>query len=485
MLPENIGGTIMAAEMKCHLGHEKHGRGTNAAGNTRNGTSKKTLKDPMRTSFTGRQDARDLSLQVLQELERTRFPIQAVLNEVLGRAACHPADAALCSELSYGVLRMEIRLRWLLARFLRAPDKLPPRMRRILLVAAYALLFLEGMPKHAVVDWAVDRVKRRHGRLLARVANGCLRALCREGAAPRDYAYYHAAGQEVEAQQALYHSLPLWMVRLWHAGYGPDKAALLMAKSSARPPAGLRVNRLRTGWEDLARQLSDAGAQRLAPACFAVAPELRAQLEAHCSLGVLLSEGRLSRQGAASQLALEVLHPDAWPEPLWDACAGQGSKSCALLELGKDVRIAGDTHLPRLRRISGECRRLHLPQPLLVRASALRPPLGFKPGTIVLDAPCSGLGVLASRPDIRRHRQARQVQDLVQVQADMLEAAHSELASGGHIAYMTCTQNPAENEERIRDFLSRHPDVALILEWNSPAENMLLEGMYAALLVKR
>ena len=432
-----------------------------------------------------RQDARDLALQVLQGLERAQFPVQAVLNEVLARAVCEPADAALCSELSYGVLRMEIRLRWLLARFLREPDKLPPRMRRILLVASYALIFLEGMPDHAAVDWAVARVKRTHGQTLAHVANGCLRSLCREGAALRDFAYYRVAGQEVEAQQALYYSLPLWIVQLWHAGYGPDKAALLMAKSSARPPAGIRVNRLRTGWEDLARQLADAGAQSLAPVCFAVEPELRARVEEHCSLAVVLSEGRLSRQGAASQLALEALHPEAWPDPLWDACAGQGTKSCALLELGKEVRLASDTHLTRLRRISGECRRLCLPAPLVVRASALHPPLRCKPGTIVLDVPCSGLGVLASRPDIRRHRQACRVQDLVQIQTDMLEAAHAELASGGHIAYMSCTQNPAENEDRIRAFLGGHSGVALALEWNSPAENMLLEGMYAALLVKR
>ena len=432
-----------------------------------------------------RQDARDLAVQVLQRLEGARAPAQAVLNGVLARAACDPADAALCSEICYGALRMEIRLRWLMERFLRAPQKMPPHMRRVLLVALYALVFLEGMPDHATVDWAVESVKRKHGQTLARVANACLRSVCREGAAPRDYGYYHAAGPDEEARRALYYSLPLWIVRLWHEGYGPDTAALLLAKSAARPAAGLRVNRFRSGWEELARQLELAGAQRLGAACFAVRPEMRAQLEAHCALTALLAEGRLSRQGAASQLALHALHPETWPEPIWDACAGQGTKSCALLELGKDVFMAGDTHLPRLRRIHGECLRLRLSAPLAVQASALHPPLAFKPGTIILDAPCSGLGVLAARPDIRRHRKAEDVQALVRLQAAMLEAAYAELPSAGHIAYMTCTQNPAENEEQVRAFLKRHPSAALAQEWNSPVENMLLEGMYAALLVKR
>jgi 16S rRNA (cytosine967-C5)-methyltransferase len=341
------------------------------------------------------------------------------------------------------------------------------------------------MPAYALVDWAVESVKRAHGSPLARVANGCLRAVCREGASPRDYDYYHAAGQDELAQLALYHSLPLWIVRLWHDGYGADKAASLMSKSSARPAAGLRVNRLRAGWKEVAQQLVAAGAHGLSPTCFAAAAEQRAGLEERCSLTTLLAEGRLSRQGAASQLALEELHPETWLEPLWDACAGQGAKSCALLEIGKDVRMVSDTHVPRLRRISSECRRLRLPQPQVVRASALHPPLRFTPGTIVLDVPCSGLGVLASRPDIRRHRKARHARNLIQAQAGMLEAANAELRAGGHIAYLSCTQNPAENEEQIRVFLSRHPGVKLAREWNSPAGNMLLEGMYAALLVKQ
>jgi 16S rRNA (cytosine967-C5)-methyltransferase len=380
---------------------------------------------------------------------------------------------------------MEIRLRWLLGRFLQTPEKLPPPMLRILLVAVYALLFLDGMPEHAVVDWAVANVKRGLGQTLARVANGCLRAVCREGSAPRDYGYYHTAGQDEQAQLALYHSLPLWIVRLWHEGYGSDTAALLMAKSAARPAAGFRVNRLRAGWEEVARQLDAAGAERLSSSCFAVAPDLRARLEESCRLSTLLAEGKLSRQGAASQLAMHVLQPESWPGTLWDACAGQGTKSCALLELGMDVRMASDTHLPRLRRIGGECRRLCLPLPLVVRASVLRPPLRRKPGTILLDVPCSGLGVLAARPDIRRHRKAQHVQELLQIQSAMLESAYAELASGGHIAYMTCTQNPAENEDQIREFLGRHSGAALAQEWNSPAGDRMLEGMYAALLVKR
>ena len=432
-----------------------------------------------------RQDARELAVLVLQRLDGVRLPVQAVLHQVLAHAACDTKDAALCTEICYGTLRTEIRLNWILTRFLKKPAKLPPHMRRVLLVAVYALLFLEMMPEHAIVDWAVESVKRVHGPTLARVANACLRAVCREDAAPLDYDYYHAAGQDEMERQSVYYSLPLWIVRLWHAGYGPAKTALLLVKSATRPAAGLRLNRLRTGWEELARQLENSGGLRLAPACFAVPPEKRAQLEERCSLSVLLAEGRLSRQSAASQLALDALEPGTWPDPVWDACAGQGTKSCALLEFGKDVYLACDTHLPRLRRIAGECQRLRLPAPLVIQASALRPPLRRKARVILLDVPCSGLGVLASRPDIRRHRKTEHVREVLHLQAAMLETAYAELTCGGHIAYISCAQNPAENEEQIRTFLNRHPTAVLSHEWNSPVENELVEGMYAALLVKR
>ena len=445
-----------------------------------------SFSDPSQhVSQPRRQDARELAVQVLQRLDGEHFPVQAVLNRVLASAACDPADAALCSELCYGALRMEIRLRWLLARFLRMPERLPPRMRIVLLIAVYALVFLEGMPGYAVVDWAVGSVKRKHGQTLSRVANGCLRAVCREGSALRDYAYYRGVSQDEQAQQALYYALPLWIVRLWHEEYGPEKAALLMAKSSARPAAGFRVNRIRADWVGLSRQLEHSGMQCLAPACFATTAEMRSHLAEQCAFTALLAAGRLSRQGAASQLALHALCPETWPDPLWDACAGQGTKSCALLEFGKDVRIASDTHLPRLRHVRGECRRLCLPQPVLVQASALYPPFACKSATILLDVPCSGLGVLAARPDIRRHRKADDVLKLIRLQAAMLEVSYAELSSGGHIAYITCTQNPAENEDQIRSFCSRHPAAVLVNEWNSPAENVLLEGMYAALLRKR
>jgi 16S rRNA (cytosine967-C5)-methyltransferase len=431
-----------------------------------------------------RLDPRDLAVEVLLKLETSRAPLQAALHAAISRARLKAADAALGTELCYGVLRRELRVRWLLGRFFKAPHRLPPRMCRILCTAIYALVFLDGVPAYATVDWAVEAVKVGHGTALARVANGGLRALCREGRAPKEYEYYTRHVKDPREADALFHSLPMWILDLWEDAYGARTAALLAAKSSSRPAFGIRINTSLTGHETMRVRLEEIGAVRLGDANFAFAAGMPAHENERRFIARCIAEGKLSRQGPGSQAALEALEPATWPEPIWDACAGQGSKTCALLERGKKLPVASDIHMPRLRRITGECSRLHLRRPHLVCASILHPPMRLTPASILLDVPCSGLGVLASRPDIRRHRRRETMGAFIEQQKRMLDSAYALLPTGGRLAYITCTCNPAENEEQIRGVLTRHPNAQCLREWSSSPEHPLLEGMYAALLVK-
>ncbi len=429
-------------------------------------------------------DPRDLAVRVLLRLESAPVTVQAALGALPERGGTSASAFALCTELCYGVLRTEIRLRVLLARFFTKQEKLPPHMICVLRTAAYALVFLDGMPEHAVVNWAVEAIKRRHGQTLARVANGGLRSLCREGAAVREFAYYRDMAGDERTAYTLYYSLPRWIFDVWELAYGSERALKLAEKSAARPRAGLRVNRSMQDWEQTAAHLEAAGAECLSETAFCASPAgLPEQINGR-ALGNLIAEGRLSRQGAGSQLAVETLDPDAWPEPVWDACAGRGTKSCSLLERGRQIFAASDTHLPRLSRVAEECRRLHLPVPPTICASLLHPPFARKPRAILVDAPCSGLGVLASRPDIRRNRRPEDVAELIRLQAAMLEAAYAFLPKGGGLAYITCTCNPAESEEQVRRLCVAHPGARLGQEWNSPVEDVRLEGMYAAWIVK-
>ncbi len=200
-------------------------------------------------------------------------------------------------------------------------------------------------------------------------------------------------------------------------------------------------------------------------------------------LGAALAEGRLSRQSAAAQLVLARLGLDGWPEPVVDACAGRGGKTLALAEAGKKV-FAGDMLAAKLSGLAREACRLGLPPIAAFRASATRMPLGRAPGTILLDAPCSGLGVLSRRPDAKWRRRPEDLAGLVRLQRAMLEAAYANLAPGGRLVYVTCTTNPAENEQAVDRLGNRHRDLVLETEVPAAPDAALGEAFYGAVLKK-
>ena len=197
-----------------------------------------------------------------------------------------------------------------------------------------------------------------------------------------------------------------------------------------------------------------------------------------------LRQGRLSIQGAGSQLVLEALDAPHWEGPVWDACAGRGGKTLALLELGVPVLAASDTYQPRLRGMRDDAKRLVLKTPPLFCASAAEPALRGTPKTILLDVPCSGLGTLARHPDLRTLRTPEQVAGLVGLQRRILDAVWPYLPSGGHIAYITCTMNPAENEGQIEAFLARTPGASLEKQWQSTPDTFGSDLMYGAMIKK-
>lgn len=211
----------------------------------------------------------------------------------------------------------------------------------------------------------------------------------------------------------------------------------------------------------------------------------------------LVQQGAAVRQSAASYAALEALEPQHWPGPLWDCCAGSGGKTLALLEMGVSVALASDTSATRLERLRAELERREkefsggtgLPCLFVGSASTAdmlplpeQDPQGRNFGTILLDAPCSGLGTLAHRPEIRLRRTEEDVAALVVLQRDLLAAAARRVRPGGCIAYLTCTRNPAENEDQAAAFLASHPNATLLREYATPADSPLREFFYAALL---
>lgn len=428
------------------------------------------------------RDARACAIEVLLRVDSGES-VQAALHAVLNHTRTDPRDAALCTELVYGFLRTEIRLQAILSHLLRNPSKLPREMLLSIGLAAYSLLFLNRIPPHAAVDSCVRQVRRRHGASLSRVANGVLRSLQRLGAAPLERDFYNAPGRSSLVVSSLFNSVPVWVASLWADAYGQEHAELLLRRSSLQPHAALRVNAQKPDAEPLLHALLRAGGLRCGVWGVAFAPGTQPREVLGQTLDHWHAQGGFSWQAAGSQEALALV--GQWGSPVWDACAGQGGKSLALLEQGVEVGLCSDVDMPRLRQLRATALRLGLPVPDCVCASLLAPPVAAWQGHVLLDVPCSGLGTLARRPDIGKHRRLDDVRVLVRLQANILQAAWSRLKPGATLVYMTCTLNPEENELQVKRFLQSHEDAVLQFQWQTPHDHPWLEGMFLARLEKR
>ena len=400
--------------------------------------------------------------------------VQAALDQALASAkGLDPRDAGLATELCYGTLRLKIRLDWLLGRYLRDAEGLPVPMRLALAVAAYEIIRLDKIPTYASVDWCVQYVKGLSP-ALAKVANAVLRRIADLGPdaeAPEVFCEPH---DDRATFLARYHAVPLWLARLWLDAYGDDAEAYLAATTQA-PALGLRM---RPGVPEADRMALTGGSVILDSLGTGLALETSPD-----GLSALLDHGFVVRQSFAGQQAMHALGAKDWEGPVWDCCCGRGGKSMLLADHGAGPILASDPSRARLRGLAAELRRLGISNVLPVRARADVPaPLHAPVPTILVDAPCSGLGVLSRRPDAKLKRTRADLDRLVDVQSRILDNAAAHLRQGGTLAYVTCTLNPAENGDQVRRFLARTPNLRLADEFQTPPTAGLGEFFYGALI---
>lgn len=424
---------------------------------------------------------------------------QAALDQVLKAAKLTPTDKGLCTELFYGTLRYHLRLDWFLRQQLSKPEGLPPEMLLLLEQGMYEQAHTD-IPAYASVDWAVGLVRGRFGQGLSKVANGVLRNFERNKKTTYLNPGYYAEklGLPVPASreetldipeiQAKWYACPDWLIELWNASYSKTTSRAFMEAAIASPPQGIRLNLLRqvsgqdsSEFLNILQILTEQGAIRLEPTGWILPKNVRLPISNWSK------KGFTSRQSPAAYAALFKVEPKKWPEPIWDACCGRGGKTLALLEQSIAVHTASDPHKGRLEGLKEDYTRLGLsepPCPLTEAVTAQKSGFGQIFGTVLLDAPCSGLGTLSHRPEIRWRRNQDDLAKLASTQAEILEAAHRALKpeSGNRIVYMTCTTTRAENQEQAQAFLAAHPEYRLACEYETPPDAGLGEFFYAAVL---
>ena len=412
-----------------------------------------------RPAFVTPTNGRELARQVLARVEQDGAFANRALTAALDRApSLSPPDRGLATELVYGVLRRRSRLdRALDAVSERGLASLPVDVRIGLRLGAYQILFLDRIPTYAAVNDTVEAMKRAHGQRLAGLANALLRRVAerREPALPD-------AAVDPLGLLIIACGFPDWLARLSVRELGPERAVAVATASCEPAPLALRANRLAGVTRETLEQALSAERPELSFRASEVAPDglLVRGLDAPTRTDAFTT-GRFAIEDVGAQVVAELC--GARPgERILDACAGLGGKTAHLAALaGHDGQIdALDLSAAKLRQAEEQWTRLGA-RGITPRAVDLTKefPADTAPyARVLLDAPCSGLGVLRRHPETLLRRTEADLALLAATGRRMLDVVAKVVAPGGVLVYAVCTFDRVEGEDVIGAFLEAHPD---------------------------
>jgi len=400
--------------------------------------------------------ARETAALTLAACEKQGAWSDGYLKRAIREQGLDRRDAALASRLCYGVLQNRLLLDWRLGRACSMKlEKLERKVLCDLRVAAYQLLFLDKIPVSAAVNEAVELAKR-HSRnpRVAGLVNGVLRALLREKAP-------EIRGRDDVETLSIRYSHPRWLVEEFAGRLGLEGAKALLEADNCQPPTTAQVNTLKITPECLTGELRavgvEAGPHPWLSGCLLLARtgDLE-RLDA-------FRRGEFYVQDAASRLAVLAAGPMPGQRVL-DCCAAPGGKSfaAAIAMENRGELISCDIHPHKIKLLEAGRERLGLSilQPTLQDAAKTREDWieGFD--TVLADVPCSGLGIIRKKPDIR-YKDPEPLKGLPKVQRDILDNCAQYVRPGGVLLYSTCTLLRRENDDVVDAFLENHPDFFL------------------------
>jgi 16S rRNA (cytosine967-C5)-methyltransferase len=406
------------------------------------------------TSQLSTSSPRHAAYLALERLSNSDLHADDLIDQQLSRGQLNGPDRGLFSELVFGVLRHQATLDHYLAQLVDQPlTKLQLPVLLLLRLGLYQLRYLDRVPSHAAVHESVELAKRVCPKASGLV-NGVLRAAQRRSASltlpdqALDPAGWLAAA----------YALPDWLAAQWLQQFPLAEATALAAASLEPPLLTLRVNTLRTTRQELLALFADQG---IAAEPCRYAPE-GVQLLERCFVPSLpgFGEGLFAVQDQASQLVAHLLDPQP-DEMVLDVCAAPGGKATHLAQLMDDQGrlVATDLNQRKVRKIEQTAARLGISSLQVEVADALQPgyQLGRQFDRILLDAPCSGLGVIRRNPEAKWRLQPADFERFAQRQRQLLQQVAPLVRPGGLLVYATCSTSPQEDEAVVEDFLSRHP----------------------------
>ncbi len=400
-------------------------------------------------------DPREASLRILHAVDTRSAFSDRLLDGAHQRPGADGRDRALLHELVKGSLRWRGRLDWALnSRIHIGLDAVQPWIRNILRIGAYQILMLDRIPAHAAVDESVKLAHKYGHPGSAGLVNSVLRRLIDE-----KETIEWPAGDDVESL-SVWGSHPTWIVERWLSRFGPESARALMMANNRPVATGLRVNALRGTRDELAARLATEGVESRPGT---LSPDLL-WVEGHHAPGALkaFTEGWCTAQDESEALVARVVAPEKHDRIL-DLCAAPGGKSTHIAELigdeGEVWALERDKH--RVASLENTIKRLGDQSIHVVHGDGTTYEFPMPFDRVLVDAPCSGLGVMGRRADARWRKGPEVLAEMPPVQLELLDAASYRVRPGGVLVYSVCTFEPEETDHVVERFLSLHPDFTL------------------------
>lgn len=418
-----------------------------------------------------RRYVRDVALEVLERVERKQSYSNIELNGVLRQTELSRKDVSLVTELVYGTLQRRNTLDWFLEPFIRKGlDRLDIWVRELLRMSVYQIKYLQKIPPGAAVNEAVEIAKRRGRRGVSNFVNAVLRNVLRHEEDRCISDVRHTA-----TRISLKYSHPKWLVERWLQQWDENVVCHICEKNNRPPLSAIRVNKLKMSRTQLKQQLVKD--QQGAAVRFSEVSPLGLVVTKYGNMAdtTLYREGVFSIQDESSMLVGDVLDPTPGASVL-DMCAAPGGKTTHLAELlnGEGSVDAYDIHEHKVDLINKQAKRLGLHNVKAEQMDARQLPQRITKvyDYVLLDAPCSGFGVIRRKPEIKWRKSLTDVGALVQLQRQLLTAASQLVKPGGVLVYSTCTLEQRENEKQVSWFLDRYPMYRLSKTWppNVPAD---------------
>ncbi|MEW9676413.1 16S rRNA (cytosine(967)-C(5))-methyltransferase RsmB [Lentibacillus sp. L22] len=401
-------------------------------------------------------NVREVILDILLRMDKDGAYSHLVIDNKLKSGKVDPKDEGLLTEIVYGTIQRKMTLDFYLDTFVHSKKKIAPWAWMLLRMSVYQIVYLSKVPDHAIINEAVEIAKKRGHKGVASLVNGVLRSIQRQGVPDT------ATLTDTVDRIAVETSHPVWLVKRWISMYGQALTQQMCEANVSHKPSAIRIQPLKLSRQEAIRRLTEQ--------CLEVRPSVFSEQGIIVDKGNILktelfSSGLVTVQDQSSMLVGEMI--DAKPGmDVLEACSAPGGKATHMAEKmqNQGKLYAYDLHKKKANLVNQKALELGLS---IIRANqADARQLGTQHAAesfdrILVDAPCSGLGVIRGKPEIKYNKTLADIERLATIQLEILESVAPLLKKDGKLIYSTCTVDQTENEGVVQAFLHQNPNFAI------------------------